>query len=90
MVPRRGDWTEVVAFLFDAGAVSTSATDLTFQAREVRGASFVSLDEGERLMTRWEYGEWWPRCEPGHAVRGLGGGQTKDAAGGPIAGRPVG
>lgn len=54
-ISRRGDWTEVVAFLFDGGVVSIPATDLTLQAEEVRSARWVSLSEAEPLMTAWEY-----------------------------------
>jgi len=54
-VSRRGAWTEVVAFLFDAGVVTVPATDLTFQRDEIRGARFVSLAEASRMMTDSEY-----------------------------------
>lgn len=54
-ISRRGAWTEVVAFLFDGGVVSTPVSDLTFQAEEIRSARFVSLSEAETLMTSWEY-----------------------------------
>lgn len=54
-ISRRGDWTEVVAFLFDGGVVSTPADRLSLQADEIRSARFVSLPEAEPLMTDWEY-----------------------------------
>lgn len=54
-ISRRGAWTEVVAFLFDGGVVSTPVSDLAFQAEEIRSARFVSLSDAETLMTSWEY-----------------------------------
>lgn len=53
-IPRRGEWTEVVAFLFDAGVASIPAADLSFQADEIRSARFVSLAEASDLMAEWE------------------------------------
>lgn len=54
-VPRRGDWTEVVAFLFDAGVVTVAAPDLILQADEIKSARFVSLEQASRLMVGWEH-----------------------------------
>lgn len=54
-ISRRGAWTEVVAFLFDGGVVSTPASNLTLQGEEIRSARFVSLSEAQTLMTSWEY-----------------------------------
>lgn len=54
-ISRRGAWAEVVAFLFAGGVVSTPVSDLTFQAKEIRSARFVSLNDAETLMTSWEY-----------------------------------
>lgn len=54
-ISRRGDWSEVVAFLFDGGVVEVPADDLTLQTEEIRTARFVTLGEAEAMMTEWEY-----------------------------------
>lgn len=54
-VPRRGDWTECVAFLFDGGVFSGSVAGLTLPVDEIRSARFVTLVEAKRLMTVDEF-----------------------------------
>ncbi|MEU4196056.1 NUDIX hydrolase [Kribbella sp. NPDC026611] len=48
-VGRQGEFTEVVAFLFDGGVIAGSG-QLELQAEEIRSARFVSLDEAEGLL----------------------------------------
>lgn len=54
-IARRGESTEVMAFLFDGGVLNTPVGDLVLPADEVRSARFVSLSDAEQLMASWEY-----------------------------------
>ena len=48
---RSGDFTEMVAFLFDGGVLAPAQIDqILVEPSEVRSIRFVTLDEAERLL----------------------------------------
>lgn len=50
-ISRNGDFTELVAFLFDGGVLTPTEIDqIVVDPSEVRGYRFVSLDEAGRLL----------------------------------------
>jgi ADP-ribose pyrophosphatase YjhB (NUDIX family) len=49
--PRSGNFTEIVAFLFDGGVLTTADTDrIVLDPTEAKTHRFVSLDEAEQLL----------------------------------------
>lgn len=50
-VSRNGDFTEVVAFLFDGGVLGPAHIDqIVVEPAEIRGYRFVALEEANRLL----------------------------------------
>jgi 8-oxo-dGTP pyrophosphatase MutT (NUDIX family) len=50
-LPRRGDFTEVVAFLFDGGVLEPDAISrIDLQQEELRDVRFLTLDAAEPLL----------------------------------------
>ena len=66
-VPQSGDFTEIVAFLFDGGVLAPADIDrIVIQPTEVNSFRFVTLDEAERLLDA----EQFARVAAGLKVRG--------------------
>ena len=67
--PRDGDFTEVVALLFDGGTLTARDIDrIVVEPSEVRGYRFVELDEAATLLDA----ELFERVAAGLAVRATG------------------
>ena len=67
--PRDGDFTEVVALLFDGGALTAPDIDrIVVEPSEVRGYRFVELDEAATLLDA----ELFARVAAGLAARASG------------------
>ncbi|NUR99075.1 MAG: NUDIX hydrolase [Kribbellaceae bacterium] len=55
-IPRSGDFTEVVAFLFDGGVLSDEDIQrIVLQETEVVSVRFVHLDEAEQLLDQGQF-----------------------------------
>ena len=68
-IARNGDFTEVIAFLFDGGVLAaTDVKHIVADPSEVRCFRFVALDEAKRLLD----GELFARVVAGLAARGSG------------------
>jgi hypothetical protein len=66
-VPQTGDFTEIVAFLFDGGLLEPSDIDrIVLQPTEAKSCRFVTLDEAEHLLGP----EQFARVAAGLAIRG--------------------
>lgn len=67
--PRDGDFTEVVALLFDGGILTARDIDrIVVELSEVRGYRFVELDEAATLLDA----ELFARAAAGLAARASG------------------
>lgn len=67
--PRDGDFTEVVALLFDGGTLTARDIDrIVIEPSEVRGYRFVELDEAATLLDA----ELFARVAAGLTVRATG------------------
>jgi ADP-ribose pyrophosphatase YjhB (NUDIX family) len=66
-VSQSGDFTEIVAFLFDGGVLAPADIDrIVIQSTEVSCFRFVTLDEAERLLDT----EQFARVAAGLKIRG--------------------
>jgi 8-oxo-dGTP pyrophosphatase MutT (NUDIX family) len=66
-VAQSGDFTEIVAFLFDGGVLAPADIDrIVIQSSEVSRFRFVALDEAERLLDA----EQFARVAAGFKIRG--------------------
>jgi hypothetical protein len=55
-VPQSGDFTEIVALLFDGGVLTpTDIARIVLLPTEVRSFRFVTLEEAERLLDPEQY-----------------------------------
>ncbi|GAA1134399.1 NUDIX hydrolase [Kribbella jejuensis] len=68
-IPRTGDFTEIVAFLFDGGVLTDDdIRQIVLQESEVVSFRFVGLDEAEQLLDRGQF----TRVKAGFARRRTG------------------